>query len=88
MKYNFLIFTFIFINIDIIKCILKLCFKKEKPNEINENNFFDYITENIYISNIKVGSPYQEIPIQIKFSTNEFMIIGKRKKRIFSIKQF
>ena len=85
MKYNFLIFTFIFINIDIIKCILKLSFKKEKPNEINENNFFYYITENIYISNIKVGSPYQEIPIQIKFSINEFMIIPKEKKGYFQL---
>ena len=79
MKINLIILNYICFNIEIIKCIFKLHFKKENLNEINTTNFFDYITENNYITNIKIGTPYQNITMQIKFSTNEFMIISKEK---------
>ena len=86
MKINLIILNYICFNIEIIKCIFKLYFKKENLNEINTTNFFDYITENNYITNIIIGTPYQNITMQIKFSTNEFMIISKEKNGSYDYK--
>ena len=70
-----------------VDCYLTLTFKKEIPSKINSNNFLDFLIENEYFSNIKVGTPYQEIPMKIKFSLNDFMIISNDQKGLFNEKK-
>ncbi len=86
MKIEIILHNYILIYF-VINCYMTLTFKKEIPNEINSNNFLDFIIENEYYSNIKIGTPYQEIPIKIKFSLNDFMIISNNQKGIFNEKK-
>ena len=86
MKIEIILHNYILIYF-VINCYMTLTFKKEIPNDLNSNNFLDFLLENEYYSNIKVGTPYQEIPMKIKFSINYFMIISIDQKGLFNEKK-
>ena len=89
INYQILVFVYIFLFFK-ANCELRIpltYFPKQKYNDSSPLTIMGNIINQRVYANINIGTPIQEIQIQLLFDTNEF-IIGDNPKNIFDERSF
>ena len=89
MFYNIFYILMIY-NISFIFSKLELKFKKRIQSNLNEDNIMSNLFINDLYTNLKIGTPNQEIPITLKLQNHPFYIISNKsnytKSKIYNEK--
>ena len=74
----------IFLLSKIYSNIVKIPFKMQYTNINKEICFYDYLINNKPITNISIGTPFQNIPLKIYFQSHPLIISGKNTNGIYN----
>ena len=69
--------------------LIKLHFKKKySPDEINEKfNYYQYLKNNELITEILIGTPFQKIPVTLKYNYESFYLTKPSSQGLFDSKE-